>query len=306
MVLMLVVAGATLAVFAAMERGTRDNQRYNDSQLQVRVATDTLAKRLRNLASPATRLGLSRRAADRARERAGLRLPRGELGWRGHGRQPPEPAALPLLPRNDDKRLYVQRQTWTGATPAVPADDRLPGQRLDRDARRRRERGQRHPRRCSTTSSARPPAPTPSRPPSRRRTTRSRSPSARRCGSTRIRRASRPRRRCPRACSCATRTARRSRARRAALGNKVTLNASASDDPEGNSLLYEFFDNGSPLLDGDRRDDHAEHQRALHLQARRRHPLLHGARHRRRQAPHDLDPASSCPARLSCNTTDRH
>ena len=53
MTLMLVITGATLAVFATMERKTRDNQRINDQERSARVATDLLAKRLRNLASPA-------------------------------------------------------------------------------------------------------------------------------------------------------------------------------------------------------------------------------------------------------------
>jgi prepilin-type N-terminal cleavage/methylation domain-containing protein len=52
MTLMLVVMGATLTVFSTMERNSRDNQRINDQERAVRVATDVLAKRLRNLASP--------------------------------------------------------------------------------------------------------------------------------------------------------------------------------------------------------------------------------------------------------------
>jgi prepilin-type N-terminal cleavage/methylation domain-containing protein len=65
MSLMLVVMGATLAVFTTMERGTRDNQRLADQERSVRVATDLLAKQLRNLASPAGS-GPSQQALERA------------------------------------------------------------------------------------------------------------------------------------------------------------------------------------------------------------------------------------------------
>jgi prepilin-type N-terminal cleavage/methylation domain-containing protein len=52
MVLMLVVFAATLTIFTTVERGYRNNQALNVSQSQARQATDTLAARLRNLASP--------------------------------------------------------------------------------------------------------------------------------------------------------------------------------------------------------------------------------------------------------------
>jgi prepilin-type N-terminal cleavage/methylation domain-containing protein len=65
MTLMLLVIGATLTVFATMERKSRDNQRVNDSERTARVAVDVLAKRLRNLASPQ-----SAGAAPQALERA--------------------------------------------------------------------------------------------------------------------------------------------------------------------------------------------------------------------------------------------
>jgi prepilin-type N-terminal cleavage/methylation domain-containing protein len=65
MTLMLIVIGATLAVFATMERKSRDNQRTNDSERTARVAVDVMSKRLRNLASPQ-----SSGAAPQALERA--------------------------------------------------------------------------------------------------------------------------------------------------------------------------------------------------------------------------------------------
>jgi hypothetical protein len=34
-----------------------------------------------------------------------------------------------------------------------------------------------------------------------------------------------------------------------AAGRKITLNASQSDDPEGNALSYQWFDNGVALVD---------------------------------------------------------
>jgi prepilin-type N-terminal cleavage/methylation domain-containing protein len=67
MSLMLLVTAASLAVFATMERKTRDNQRMNDQERQARVATDLLAKRLRNLASPAGS-GPAPQALERAEE----------------------------------------------------------------------------------------------------------------------------------------------------------------------------------------------------------------------------------------------
>ena len=48
MTLMLIIFAATLAVFTTMERGSSRNQKLNENQQQARVATDTLAKRLRN------------------------------------------------------------------------------------------------------------------------------------------------------------------------------------------------------------------------------------------------------------------
>ncbi len=62
---MLLVVGATLAVFSTMERRTRDDSRLSDQERTARVAIDTMAKRLRNLASPQ-----SAGAAPQALERA--------------------------------------------------------------------------------------------------------------------------------------------------------------------------------------------------------------------------------------------
>jgi prepilin-type N-terminal cleavage/methylation domain-containing protein len=52
MTLMLLITGSTLGVLTTMERNSRDNQRMNDQERMARQATDVLAKRLRNLASP--------------------------------------------------------------------------------------------------------------------------------------------------------------------------------------------------------------------------------------------------------------
>jgi len=51
-VLFLAVMGATLEVFASSEVLRRDTQERNDSQDRARVAVDTAARQLRNLASP--------------------------------------------------------------------------------------------------------------------------------------------------------------------------------------------------------------------------------------------------------------
>ena len=67
MSLMLIVFAATLAVFTVMERGASTNQKLNENQQQARVATDVLAKRLRNLASPSdSNVALDQQPLERA------------------------------------------------------------------------------------------------------------------------------------------------------------------------------------------------------------------------------------------------
>lgn len=52
MTMMLMVTGATLMVFDALQDNGRRNQQVNDAQDQARTAVDRLARELRNLASP--------------------------------------------------------------------------------------------------------------------------------------------------------------------------------------------------------------------------------------------------------------
>ena len=124
--LMLVVFAATLSVFAVLERGARDNQRLNESQMQARVATDALAQRLRNLASPSSGAAV---ADQQPLERATAQ----DLVFRT---VKPDGAPTASNPQNleryryclgSDRVLYEQRQTWTGPMPAVPADGACPG-----------------------------------------------------------------------------------------------------------------------------------------------------------------------------------
>jgi type II secretory pathway component PulJ len=120
MTLMLVVMTATLAIFSAMERGSRRNTRLNDEQLHARVATDTLMRRLRNLASPAdpTSAAVLQQPLEKAQAQ--------ELIFRTVNSVGPATAANPQnIERyryclGPDKVLYAERETWTGATPALP------------------------------------------------------------------------------------------------------------------------------------------------------------------------------------------
>ena len=130
MSLMLVITGATLAVFSTMERKTRDNQRINDQERQARVATDVLAKRLRNLASPAGG-GPAPQALEVAKQ--------DELMFRTVDSTPANVAANPEnLQRYRyclaaDGKLWMARQpatTWTATPPATTgcgATDGFPG-----------------------------------------------------------------------------------------------------------------------------------------------------------------------------------
>ena len=120
MTLSLVILGATLTVFASAERGHRDNQRQNEAQDQVRFATDTLARRLRNLASPTDAGTTPEQPIERANAQDLIFRTVNSAG-----------AADPANPQNlqryryclapDKPLLYVQRQTWSAtADPGMP------------------------------------------------------------------------------------------------------------------------------------------------------------------------------------------
>jgi prepilin-type N-terminal cleavage/methylation domain-containing protein len=251
MVLMLVVSGATMAVFAAMERNNAYNQRFNESQTRVRVATDTLAKRLRNLASPAD--ATSPAADQQPIERANAQ----DLIFRAVNSSG---AATTDNPQNLEryryclntttKRLYVQRQTWTGVTPATPPATACPGDGwtttavLAEDVVNGTGRAvfqyqvsptpgsysettsvstANHPNTVSIRTFLYVDPDTAHRPKETSLTSR-----------VFLRNQNRP----PTALLAVD-----------ALANKVTLNASASDDPEGNPLKYTFYDNGAAVTD---------------------------------------------------------
>jgi prepilin-type N-terminal cleavage/methylation domain-containing protein len=122
--LSLVVLTATLAVFATMERKTRDNQNLNDEQLQARVATDALATRLRNLASPAdpdpSVAGyMSPQPLERAEAQDLIfRTVNSEGSSTTNNQQNLERYRYCL--NTTSNILYVERQTWTAAAPVMP------------------------------------------------------------------------------------------------------------------------------------------------------------------------------------------
>ena len=246
--LMMVIFAATLAVFATMERGASTNQRLNENQQQARVATDTLAKRLRNLASPSdSAVALDQQPLERAQPQ--------DLVFRTVRADGTPTAANPQnLERyryclGSDKVLYEQRQTWTGAMPATPSSTACPGAgwTSQRPVVRHVQNGVRPvfhyqgspvPGTYSELTSVAPadfptaialrstifvdPDPT-KRPGEATLSTR-----------VFLRNQNRP--------PTATMTV-------VASGKKITMNASMSDDPEGNVLQYEWLNNGVGLID---------------------------------------------------------
>jgi type II secretory pathway component PulJ len=126
MTLMLLVIGATLAVFATAERRHRDNQRQNEAQDQARLATDTLARRLRNIASPTDAGATPEQPLERATAQ--------DLIFRAVNSSGSPTAANPQnLQRyryclaSGENRLYVQRQTWsTTPDPGMPTGTSCP------------------------------------------------------------------------------------------------------------------------------------------------------------------------------------
>ena len=121
MSLMLVIFSATLAVFTTMEHGSARNQRLNENQQQARVATDTLAKRLRNLASPSDSTNpLDQQPLERAQP---FDLVFRTVRSDGTGPTAGNPQNLERYRYcvSSSGRLLEMRQTWTGADPGVPA-----------------------------------------------------------------------------------------------------------------------------------------------------------------------------------------
>ena len=302
MVLMLVVAGATLAVFAAMERGNARNQRYNESQ--PRSAWRPTRSRSGCATSPARRPG-SAAADQQPLERANAK----DLVFRAVNS---EGAATANNPQNlqryryclgtTTKRLYVQRQTWTGVMPATPGATACPG-----SGGRRRGRSSRTwstaAARCSTTSSARSPAATP------RQTT--------------VAAADHP-------ITVAVRTtlwvdpdpvhkpAETTLSTRVFLRNqnrpplaRSTCGARQQGDAErlglrrsrGQLPALQFFDNGSRCSTGDRRADRRPAPARSTPTSPPPAPTATRSRHGRRQAHDDVDPAVDVPCTTASSTT---
>ena len=123
------------------------------------MATDTLAKRLRNLASPVDSTNpLDQQPLERAEPfDLVFRTVRSD-GTRRRPRNPQNLSATAIA-SSTTSVLYEQRQTWTGAMPATPAATACPGggwtSERESCATSSTGRG-----RCSTTRAARRPAPT--------------------------------------------------------------------------------------------------------------------------------------------------
>jgi type II secretory pathway pseudopilin PulG len=120
------VLGATLSIFTQFERDNRTNQLQNESQDQARRAQTTLARELRNLASPSTDVP---RAVDVAQpydlvfETVDPTKAAGSQNERNIKR-----VRYCLGDSSGDRAtLWMQAQTWTApSTPAVPSTTSCP------------------------------------------------------------------------------------------------------------------------------------------------------------------------------------
>jgi prepilin-type N-terminal cleavage/methylation domain-containing protein len=254
MSLSLIVIAATLSVFSTMERKTRDNQRLNDAQMQARVATDSLARRLRNLASPADPdPSVTGYMSPQPLERAQAQ----DLIFRTVNS---DGAATTSNFQNLEryrycldttaKILYVERQTWSGLAPAMPTSTACgPGDGWSDSNRRVAAQ--------SIVNAARPlfkyqVSPTPGTYSEQTSVSQANFPSGIAIRTqlwidpdqlhpptetnltTRVflRNQNRP----PIAAFSAN-----------ASGSSIVLNASGSEDPEGNALSYQWLDNGTAI-----------------------------------------------------------
>ncbi len=124
--LMLVVIVASLTTFAGFETTTRDNASLNDSLDRGRVAVDQLARELRNGTTPSPEQPAAIEKADRydlVTQTVDDTLPNGSLNSRNVKR------VRYCLDTGsvDNGRLWYQTQSWTGATPpAAPSTATCP------------------------------------------------------------------------------------------------------------------------------------------------------------------------------------
>jgi PKD domain-containing protein len=123
MTLFIVVMGATLTIFQSGERVSRDTQVRADAQDRARTAVDILARQLRNLASPKPE---QPQAIDRAGPRDLIFQTVDPVG-------PNAGLNVSNVKRmryclDGTQRLWRQDQRWTGsAVPAAPAAAACPG-----------------------------------------------------------------------------------------------------------------------------------------------------------------------------------
>ena len=261
MTLSLLILTATLAVFATMERGARANQQLNEAQTQVRVATDALARRLRNLASPAEDPATATAQSQQPLERATAQ----DLIFRTVSATG---SATTVNPQNveryryclraDDDTLLMQRQNWTTEVKAMPTDTACPGAGWDVPAGLTQNYvvAAQH-----VTNDERPVflyevSPTPG---TYNEATSVSDPELFSAIGLRMRLFVDPEpARAPGETSLTSRIFLRNQNRPptpafdvTAVGLSLLLNASASEDPENQPLKYEWLDRGAPLVDRD-------------------------------------------------------
>ncbi len=251
MTLMLIVFAATLGVFAVMERGAARNQRLNESQQQARTATDALAKRLRNLASPSdTLVAADQQPLERAEAQdLVFRTVRADGGPTASNPQNLERYRYCL---GTGGVLWQQRMRWENtAMPAVPADTACPSAAWPADGDRQVAQNVVNGARAVFAYQG---SPVPGTYSELTAVDPDDFPTAIALRSTLF--LDPDVARAPDEVTLTTRVFLRNQNRPpvasftvAASGRKVTLNASGSDDPEGGALEYQWLDGGVPLTD---------------------------------------------------------
>ena len=254
MSLMLIVFAATLGVFAVMERGASRNQKLNESQQRARTATDRIARDLRNLASPSD-TGLDQQPLELANPNDLVYRTVSTTGAPTVGN--PQNLERVRYCLGTDKALYRQRQTWTNAMPPRPADTACPGAGWTQTTVAASD----------IVNGTRPVfayqgSPTPGTYSELTSVATADFPTAIALRSTLY--VDPDTAHAPGETSLTTRVFLRNQNRppipsftATASARKITLNASESDDPEGNRLLYQWFDNGIAMTDpvtGETRD----------------------------------------------------
>jgi type II secretory pathway pseudopilin PulG len=131
----MVVLSATMSIVIVMARGAKADSRQNEAQQTARLTLDTMSRELRNMASPTSLLGTADVAtAPRSIDRD---LPTDLIFKDVDQVQPAGSLNKPNVRRvryclktttSTNNVLYMQTQTWTtAADPALPADAACPG-----------------------------------------------------------------------------------------------------------------------------------------------------------------------------------